>query len=106
MAVANIRAIFEMSKQVSDEPGVILEFLSAVNDLDTLWTQIVSEDDSVRLYYLIILDKVNGYVAGTSAEVGALIYATKAVDDQVKPKGIANIYLSYINYDMLETGLY
>lgn len=84
-AIANIRAIIhEMLKRVSDECGVIPEFLSAANDLDTLYIQFKSEGESV-FDCLMTLDKSNDYVSGTSAEVGALIHVTKVVADQVTP---------------------
>lgn len=53
---------------------------------------------------LIMLDKANDYVPGTSAEVTVLIHETKVVADQVKPKGAEAIDLSYIHHNMLGAG--
>ncbi|KAL4153798.1 hypothetical protein QTP88_001631 [Uroleucon formosanum] len=94
-AVSNIRAIHNLALRAKDEPDLVPQFLVAVTDLESLWTQFKLEDDSV-LGSLVILEKTDEYDVGLSAEVRGLITASKAMADQVTPKGAAVIDMSYI----------
>lgn len=94
-AISNIRAIHALSLRIINEPEVIPELMISVSDLDILWTRFRSEDDKV-LEILLQLDKGNDYSPDLSAEVRALINASKAAAGKLTPKGAEAIDLSYL----------
>jgi hypothetical protein len=61
--ISIIRSINSLAARTSTEPELIPEFISAVLDLDTLWAQFKSEDESV-LDYLIGMNKKDDYSSG------------------------------------------
>lgn len=99
-AIANIKAVHTLALRVPDDPTLVPEFLSAATDLDTLWSQFKSEDDSV-LDHLILLDRADEYEPSLTAEVRALIHASRVVVSQSVPKGAEAIDLSYIHRNVV-----
>lgn len=96
-AVSNIRAIYAMALRVKTEPDLVPYFdLVAITDLDSLWNQFKLEDEAV-LNSLVILKETTDYDVGLPAEVRGLITASKAMVEQVTPKGADLIDMSYIN---------
>lgn len=95
-AVDNIKAIHAVALRVSTEPKLVPELLSAVNDLDTFWSQFRAEDDA-WLDALIWLDEEEDYVKGASAEIRGLVHEIKVIADNSIPKGGNAIDLSYLN---------
>jgi len=95
-AVSNIRAIHAMALRVKTEPDLVPQFLVAITDLDSLWNQFKLEDEAV-LNSLVLLKETTEYAVGLPAEVRGLITASKAMAEQVTPKGADLIDMSYIN---------
>lgn len=85
--IAIIRSVNSLALRASSEPQVIPEFLSAVLDLDTLWAQFKSEDESV-LDYLIGMNKEDDYSPDLTAEVRALIHSSKAIATKLATTGV------------------
>jgi hypothetical protein len=91
--ISIIRSINFLAARTSTEPELIPEFLSVVLDLDTLWAQSKSEDESV-LDYLIGMNREDDYSPDFMAEVRALIHSSKAIATKLAPTGVVMNYRS------------
>jgi len=94
-AVSNIKAIYALALSVKGEPDLVPQLLVAISDLDSLWNQFKLEDESV-LSSLVKLNATDDFDVALLAEVRGLITASKAMADQVTPKGAEVIDMSYI----------
>uniref|UniRef100_A0A2S2PEC2 Uncharacterized protein n=1 Tax=Schizaphis graminum TaxID=13262 RepID=A0A2S2PEC2_SCHGA len=96
-AVSNIRAVHDMALRVVKEPDLVPQFLVAVTDLDTLWTQFKLEDESVLDSLVRLQGESDNYVVDLPSEVRGLITESKAIAQKVTPKGAELIDMSFIN---------
>lgn len=67
-AIAGIRAVHELAIRVQTEPDIVPMFLANMSDLDSLWSQFKTEDESV-LDCLIALNSHMDYSSALQAEV-------------------------------------
>jgi hypothetical protein len=86
-AVSAIRAVHALSTRALSDIDIVPEFLVATTDLDSLWAQFKSEDDSI-LDYLVSLDKINEYSPDMPTEVRGLINVSKSMAVKLKPKRV------------------
>lgn len=93
--ISQIRAIHSMALRVSTEPDLASEFLVNVADLDVLWNQFRTEDESV-LDCLAASDLLSEYSPDMVSEVRLLINAAKNIAQKLIPSGAEAIDLSYI----------
>lgn len=95
-AVSAIRAVHALSSRALTESDFVPAFLMSATDLDGLWAQFKSEDESV-LEYLVSLDRTDDYSPELPTEVRGLINVSKAVAVKLTRKGADVIDMSYIN---------
>ncbi|KAL4082440.1 hypothetical protein QTP88_029907 [Uroleucon formosanum] len=88
--------IHAMAMSVRDDASLASTLFVLVTDLDSLWTQFKTEDDS-HLDCLLLLGKSDQYLYSLSSETRRLIGKAKAVAASFIPTGAEAIDLSYIN---------
>ena len=84
--VSSIKSIHSMALSASTDPEIAPQFLVAITDVESHWTQFKLEDDTV-LESLVKLDESDSYVVGLPSEVRGLITASRAIADKITPKG-------------------
>lgn len=93
--ISQIRAIHAMALRVQSEPDLASEFALNAADLDALWFQFRTDDDSV-LDLLAASDKLADYSPDMIAEVRQLINSAKNIAQRLIPKGADAVDLSYL----------
>ncbi|KAL4127332.1 hypothetical protein QTP88_011507 [Uroleucon formosanum] len=93
--ISQIRAIHAMALRVQSEPDLASEFALNAADLDALWFQFRTDDDSV-LDLLAASDKLADYSPDLIAEVRQLINSAKNIAQRLIPKGADAVDLSYL----------
>jgi len=94
--VSQIRAIHAHGLRALLDSTLASDFKHAAVDLDALWIQFRTEDDSV-LNHLIDLGELEGYSPDLPGEVRNLVTSSKSIMSQLTPSGAELIDLSYIN---------
>ncbi|KAL4141999.1 hypothetical protein QTP88_004531 [Uroleucon formosanum] len=94
--IEHIKQIHAMAMSVRDDASLASTLSVLVTDLDSLWTQFKTEDDS-HLDCLLLLGKSDQYLYSLSSETRRLIGEAKAVAASFIPTGAEAIDLSYIN---------
>ncbi|KAL4101316.1 hypothetical protein QTP88_021336 [Uroleucon formosanum] len=94
--IEHIKQIHAMAMSVRDDASLASTLFVLVTDLDSLWTQFKTEDDS-HLDCLLLLGKSDQYLYSLSSETRRLIGKAKAVAASFIPTGAEAIDLSYIN---------
>lgn len=84
----NIRAVHALGLRVATEPDIMDQFLIAVGDIDNLWTQFETEDNSV-LDCLILLGASADYSNNIQSEVRSLVIASKAIAKKYCPSEVS-----------------
>jgi len=92
-----------MALRVSGDASLEPTFSVLAADLDSLWSQFKSEDDS-ELDCLLLLGKVNDYFPDLSSVVRKLIGEAKVVATNLIPTDAEAIHLSYITKTVPATG--
>ncbi|KAL4104118.1 hypothetical protein QTP88_019431 [Uroleucon formosanum] len=98
--ISQIRAIHAMALRVQSEPDLASEFALNAADLDALWFQFRTDDDSV-LDLLAASDKLADYSPDLIAEVRQLINSAKNIAQRLIPKGADAVDLSYLRDGIL-----
>lgn len=69
--VFNIKAVHNMALGVTSEPELVLQFLVAVTDVNSLWNQFKLEDDAVQ-YCLVQFNKTDDFLVELLADIRGL----------------------------------
>ncbi|KAL4126236.1 hypothetical protein QTP88_010462 [Uroleucon formosanum] len=93
--ISQIRAIHAMALRVQSEPDLASEFALNAADLDALWFQFRTDDDSV-FDLLAASDKLADYSPDLIAEVRQLINSAKNIAQRLIPKGADAVDFSYL----------
>lgn len=94
--IAHIKSVHAMALSVRDDASLASTLSVLVADLDSLWTQFKTEDDS-HLDCLLLLGKGEEYLSNLSSEMRRLVGEAKAVAASLIPTGAEAIDLSYIH---------